>query len=421
VNFSKLIDRVRLLLTSPRTEWPVIAAEPATVSGLYTGYIMLLAAIPAVCTFIKFTLFGFDPLGLGAYRMGVGAGISNAVLGYVLSLVSVFVVALIIDALAPTFGAHKDRLQALKTSAYAYTAAWVAGIGLLVPWFSVLILIAGAVYSIYLLYLGLPHTMKVPAEKAAGYTAVTVVIAFVLNLIVGAVTASMSRSAMFAGGGMPGGSAIGTTDSGGFDKDSPMGKLEDWSKKMEAAGKQMEAAQKSGDSKAQSEAMGQMMGAVFGGAGSAEALAPDRLKAFVPDSLGGLPRTELAAERNGAMGIQVATANGRYSDGAGRNLRLEITDSGGAAGLMGLASWAMMEQERETDSGYERTRKENGRMVHEEWNRSSGSGEYGVVLGERFLVKVAGEAASVDDLKSALASVNLAGLEALENEGVKPN
>jgi hypothetical protein len=420
VNFSKLIDRVRLLLTSPRTEWPVIAAEPATVGGLYTGYVMILAAIPAICSFLKFTFVGFDPLGLGAYRTGVGAGISSAVLGYVLSLVSVFVVALIIDALAPTFGGQKDRTQALKTSAYAYTAAWVAGVGILVPWFSFLILIAGAIYSIYLLYLGLPHTMKAPADKAGGYTAVTVVIAFILNLIVGAITASMARSAMFAGGGVLGGSAI-EADAGGFEKDSPMGKLEDWSKKMEAAGKQMEEAQKSGNSKAQSEAMGQMMGAVFGGAGSAEALAPDRLKAFVPDSLGGLPRTELAAERNGAMGIQVATANGRYSDGAGRNLRLEITDSGGASGLMGLASWAMMEQERETDSGYERTRKENGRMVHEEWNRSSGSGEYGVVLGERFLVKVAGEAASVDDLKSALASVNLAGLEALKNEGVKPN
>jgi hypothetical protein len=164
-----------------------------------------------------------------------------------------------------------------------------------------------------------------------------------------------------------------------------------------------------------------MMGAVFGGSGAAEALAPDRLKAFVPQTLGGLPRTELSVERNGALGIQVATANGEFSDGSGRNLRLEITDSGGASGLMALAGWATLEQERETSSGYERTRKENGRMVHEEWNRDGGSGEYGVVLGERFLVKVAGNASSVDDLKSAVAGLDLAGLEALRNEGVKHN
>jgi hypothetical protein len=200
-----------------------------------------------------------------------------------------------------------------------------------------------------------------------------------------------------------------------------MGKLENWSKHMEEAGKKMEAAQKSGDSQQQGEAMSQMMGAVFGGAGAAEALAPDRLKGFVPDALGGMPRTEISAERNKAMGLQVSNAAGSYSDGSGHNLRLEITDSGGMSGLMGLASWASAEQERETSDGYEHTRKENGRIVHEEWNRSSNIGEYGVVLGDRFLVKVAGNAASVDDLRSAVAGLDLAGLEALRNEGVKQN
>ncbi len=419
MNFNKMIERVRLILTSPKTEWPVIAAEPATVGGLFTGYVLWLAAVPPLCNFLKVALIGYNPLGLGAYRVGISTGIGMALVGYVLALVSIYVVALIIDALAPTFGGQKDRIQALKTVTYAYTASWVAGIGMLLPWLGILIAIAGAVYSIYLLYLGLPHTMKSPPDKAAGYTAVTVVVAIVLSWIIGLVTAGIIGSAMWAGG-MPGASSS-SASSGSFDKNSSLGKLETWSKKMEAPSQKMEAAQKSGNSQQQGEAMSQMMGAVFGGAGAAEALAPDRLKGFVPDTLGGLPRTEVSAERNGAMGIQVATANGHYSDNSGRNLRLEITDSGGAAGLMALAGWATLEQERETSSGYERTRKEGGRMVHEEWNRSSNSGEYGVVLGERFLVKVAGDAASVDDLKSALSGLDLAGLEALKNEGVKPN
>ncbi len=419
MDFNKLIDRVRLLLTSPKTEWPVIAAEPATVGGLYTGYVMLLAAIPAICTFLKMSVIGTSFLGLGAYRAGMTAGVGMMVVSYVLSLVSVFVLALIIDALAPTFGGQKDRIQAMKTSAYAYTASWIAGVGTLVPWLGILIAIAGGLYSIYLLYLGLPHTMKSPPDKAAGYTAVTVVVAIVLSWVITMVSAGVMGSAVL--GGLSASSVVAPSASGSFDKDSTMGKLESWSKQMEEAGKKMESAQKSGDSKAQGDAVGQMMGAFLGGGTAAEALAPDRLKGFVPDTLGGLPRTSVAAERNAAMGIQIATANGDYSDGAGRNLRLEITDSGGASGLMGLAGWAMMEQERETGNSYERTRKENGRMVHEQWNSDSHSGEYGVVLGERFLVKVAGEAGSVDDLKAAVGSVNLAGLEALKNEGVKQN
>lgn len=420
MNFSKLIERVRLILTTPKTEWPVIAAEPATVGGLYTGYILLLSAITPLCTFLKTTLIGYNPLGLGAYHVGVTAGIGMALVQYVLSLVLVYVVALIIDALAPTFGGQKDRIQALKTAAYSYTAAWIAGFGMLLPWLGFVIGLVGAVYSIYLLYLGLPHTMKAPPDKAAGYTAVTIVVAIVLGWIVGLVSAGVMGTAMWSG--MHGSATPTSSSSGSFDKDSSLGKLEAWSKKMEAAGQKMEAAQKSGNSQAQGDAMSAMMGAVLGGAGgAAEALPPDRLKAFVPDTLGGLPRTEVSAERNGAMGIQVANATGQYSDGAGRTLRLEITDSGGASGLMGLASWATLEQDRETSSGYERTRKENGRMVHEEWNKDSGSGEYGVVLGERFMVKVAGSASSVDDLKSAVGGLNLAGLEALKNEGVKQN
>jgi hypothetical protein len=422
---NKLIERVRLILTTPKTEWPVIAAEPATTGGLYTGYIMILAAIPAICMFLKMAFIGTSVFGLGAYRVGMTAAVGSTVLSYALSLVGVYILALIIDALAPTFGGQKDRMQALKTAAYAYTAAWVAGVGALLPWLGWLIMIAGAVYSIYLLYLGLPHTMKGPPEKAAGYTAVTVIIGIVLSWIIGLVSAGVMGSAMWAGMAGAGSGISIPGASGGFDKGSPLGKLEAWSKKVESAGKQMEQAQKSGSAEDQGQAMNEMMGAVLGGAGgAAEALPPERLKAFVPGELNGLPRTEISASRNAAMGIQVANAHGNYSDNAGRNLRLEITDAGGARGFMALAGWANVESETENQNGYERTSKIDGRMVHEQWTRNSDGGGYGKfssTVADRFMVEVSGNAGSIDELKSALASVNLAGLEALKNEGVKAN
>ena len=74
--------------------------------------------------------------------------------------------ALIIDALAPTFGGTQDRVQALKTIAYCYTASWIAGIAVILPFIAVLIMLAAGIYGIYLLYLGLPHTMKCPQDKA---------------------------------------------------------------------------------------------------------------------------------------------------------------------------------------------------------------------------------------------------------------
>ena len=118
MDFNKLIARVKAILLTPKTEWPVIAGEPATVADLYKGYIIWLAAIPPVFTFLKMTLIGSTLPFAGTFRLGVGAGLSQLILSYALSLAMFFVVALIIDALAPNFGGTRDRVQALKTIAY---------------------------------------------------------------------------------------------------------------------------------------------------------------------------------------------------------------------------------------------------------------------------------------------------------------
>ena len=119
------------------------------------------------------------------------------------------------------------------------------------------------------------------------------------------------------------------------------------------------------------------------------------------------------------MGMQVAEARATYSDGANRSLHLEVTDMGSAKGLMSLAGWAAVQNDRETDHGYEKTYKQSGRLVHEQWDSQTKFGEYSIVLGDRFAVKVSGNADSIDQLKAAVATMNLAGLEALKSQGVK--
>jgi hypothetical protein len=417
VDINKLIARAKAILLTPKTEWPVIAAEPATVPDLYKNWIAILAAIPPIAGFIKGSLIGTSFLGV-TYRAGIGAGLTGAIVGYALALAMAYVVALIIDALAPNFGAQKNPVQALKTVAYAWTASWVAGIFQILPFLGVLVAIAGGIYSIYLLYLGLPHTMKAPPEKAAGYTAVSVIIAIVLGWICGLVVLGITGVGMMGAGG--GSLRIGSGDTAvTIDKDSALGQLDAWSKKVEAAGKQMEQAQKSGDADAQGKAMGAVLGAAMGGGDQVEALAPDMLKPFVPDTLAGLARTDFSAEKNGALGMQVSTANATYSDNAGRSLHLEVTDMGSAKGLMAMAGWAALQQERETSTGYEKTYKQDGRLVHEEWDRQDKHGEFSIVLGDRFTVKLSGNADSIDQLKGAVGSINLAGLEALKAQGVK--
>jgi hypothetical protein len=416
---NNLIARVKAILMTPKTEWPVIAAEPATVADLYKNYIVFLAAIPAIAGFIKGSLIGYGAFGLH-YRMPIATGITTMIVTYALGLAMTYVMALIVDALAPTFGGQKNQIQALKAVAYAYTASWVAGAFQIIPGIGWLVMLAGAIYSIYLLYLGLSPTMKSPSEKAGGYTAVSIIIAIVLSWIIMLIVASVVGTGAMMGGAFSG-AHLGDADTGAvtIDKDSSLSKLDVWSKKMEAAGKQMDAAQKSGDASAQGNALGAVMGAALGGGDQVQALGPDVLKPFVPDALAGLKRTEVSAERNGALGMQVSDARGAYSDGAGKNLDLEISDLGSAKGMLALAGWAGAESDKETDHGYDKTYKQDGRLVHEQWDSQSKRGEYSIVLGDRFTVKVSGSADSMDQLKAAVASLNLAGLEALKEQGVK--
>jgi Yip1 domain len=178
-----IVDRVKNILLKPKEEWPVIAGETSTVADLYTGYIIPLAAIPAVALFIGWSVIGLPFIG----RVGMVTGLTMMITQYVMALVGVFVLSLVIDALAPNFGGEKNQMQALKVAAYSMTAAWVAGIFQILPMIGFLGALLG-LYSLYLLFLGLPVLMKVPAEKAVAYTVVVIVAAIVIWVIVGAVS-----------------------------------------------------------------------------------------------------------------------------------------------------------------------------------------------------------------------------------------
>jgi hypothetical protein len=182
-NAMNLVDRVKRILLSPRTEWEVIDAEQTTPTALYTGYIAPLAAIGPIAQLIGYSVFGITVPFMGTYRVPFGSALTGAIISFVLTLAGTYILALIIDALAPTFNGQRNQIQALKVSAYSSTAAWMAGIFALIPGLRLLGILG--LYSLYLLYLGLPVLLKTPREKALPYTAVVILAAIVLFMIVG--------------------------------------------------------------------------------------------------------------------------------------------------------------------------------------------------------------------------------------------
>ena len=406
-----LIQRAKNICLTPTTEWPVIATEPATPGGLLGGYAAPLAAIGAIAGFIGGAIIGHTIPFLGHYRVPIVTALVGAIFTFGMALVGVFVLSLIIDALAPTFGGEKNSGQALKLAVYSYTPAWIAGVLQIVPVLGILGIFA-ALYGVYLLYLGLPHLMRSPQDKSIPYTVVVLLCAVVLSVVITAV------GAMVIGTGMAGRGSLARSNDVEFDKDSPMGKLEELGKKLEESNKKMEAAGKSGDPNAQAAAAIEGLGTLLGGGKRVDPVGIDQLKPLVPDTFGGLPKTASTAEKSGIAGLMVSKAEATYSDGAEKRVTLEISDTGGVSGIMALAGWAGVEGEREDDSGSERTHKENGRLTHEKTTKSGGINEFAVVIADRFVVSAKGRGVDLNALKAAVSGLDLAKLEGMKDVGL---
>jgi hypothetical protein len=194
-----IVFRVKDILLKPQETWLRIKDEPAEIKELFTSYAAVLAAIPAVGSFIGFSLVGMSLLGIH-YRMPFFSGIGHLLVSYVFSLVGLYVVGLIIDALAPQFGSRKNPLQAMKVAVYSWTPAWVAGFLLIIPALAPLSMLV-SLYSLYLFYLGLPILMETPSDKVIGYVIVTILVSIVVSVIIGSLSSALFG---FGPGGMMG-------------------------------------------------------------------------------------------------------------------------------------------------------------------------------------------------------------------------
>jgi hypothetical protein len=172
------------MLLNPRREWQKIKGEPLTVTGIFTGYAMVLAAIPALAGFIGYSLVGVSLPFFGTFRYPLVRGLAWAALTYVLSLAGALLLTLVVDKLAPAFGGRRDMPASAKTVVFAHTAAWVGGVFNALPALALLAVLAG-LYSLVLLWLGMRSLQRVPAGKTAGYFAVTLAVAVAVFLLAG--------------------------------------------------------------------------------------------------------------------------------------------------------------------------------------------------------------------------------------------
>lgn len=388
-----LLQRVLDILMRPRDTWLQIDAEDGNPARIYLGYLVFLAAIPAVAGFIGYSLIGVGAFGISV-RVPVVQGLVSMVVGYVLSLAMVYVLALIANMLAPRFQAQQDMGSAFKLVAYASTAGMLGGVFSILPSLAMLGLLA-ALYSVYLLYSGIPVLMKAPQEKAVGYTAALVVCGILAGIVVGLATSLVTPGARGLGAGM-----AGMGDTGSVALKVPGTDIKIDTGRLEEASRKMEEAQAKGDTQAAAKAATEMMGAALGGKGG-EPFAPKLLRDTLPERVGDLPRTAIEARSESAMGMQFTHVSAQYTH-EDKELEIQIQDLGAVPALrMAMAGWATTTAESENADEVERIYRQGDTTIKESYRKDGSSSDVALMLPNGVMVQAYGRL-PVEDLKRHL-------------------
>jgi len=188
-----LVERARNILFTPKTEWNTIAGESATVASLLTGYVVPLSLIPVLATIINGLLW--SSAGYAVMRFFIIAAIG----AFVKSILTYVITAYVVDLLAVNFKSEKDINRSAQLVAYASTGYWVSTILGVVPYLGWLGIIAGASYSVFLMYLGVGPLKKTPEDQRIVYVIITIVLMLVAMFVIEAI-----YNAMFFAGAIPG-------------------------------------------------------------------------------------------------------------------------------------------------------------------------------------------------------------------------
>ena len=182
-----LVERAKNIIISPKTEWEAVANEEPNIQQIITGYVIPLALVPTIAAIIGWGVIGL--YGFKSFNYGIAMGL----VALLNALISVFVAAFIVDALAPSFGSQKNLGRAVQLIAFSMTPAWIGGVLNIIPTLGWLGSLFG-LYGLYLLYLGITPTMKTPEEKKVGYMIVSIVVLILVYFIIAAILGAILLS-----------------------------------------------------------------------------------------------------------------------------------------------------------------------------------------------------------------------------------
>jgi hypothetical protein len=404
--------------------------------------------------FLRMSVLGISLPFAGTIRTPFVSGLVATLVGFAIGLLALYLFALLVNALAPTFGGQRDMRQAVKVAAYTMTPVWIGSVLGLLPLLASVLRLAAGIYAIYLLYLGLPILMRGPREKAVGYTISLIICGILVWVVLGLLGFA---SGAYGGFGRYGGfnlssmtqeqrqqqaaqtvanaigGALGSDDKSKEGLGAAINGFAEIGRKMEqqqAANANTNAAPGAGGGSADSGANAQAGAAAAANVLSAlgGAMAGNRkvdpvdfhaLKDLLPGSLPGMQRTNAEGSSQAALGMKSSEATATYQGDAGARAEIKIADVSAVAGLMDAAGGIAQSVTSESDTGFERNTTIGGQSAHEKYDNRSKHGDLTVIVAKRFVVDIAGDSVDMSALEQYAGAIDFSRLAAMKDVGLQ--
>ena len=377
-----LVARAKEMITNPASAWTRIDAENPPAATVATTWLLPFALLGALAAFLGFWWFGAGGFGVSIHY-GFFGSLKLAIMGLVAMLVTVTAVSALVSALAPRFGGQSSFDRAFALMSYGAAGALIGNLAAVVPLLSILALV-GALYSLYLIYKGLPVMMKSPPQRSALYLILIIIGAFLISLVFAWLSGGF-------GGSMGGGDAritIGT----------PMGEIRTSQSGIDEASRKIEAAARKLEDATRAPSISDRT-----------PIAAQTLKAWLPSRIAGLERKTFEVNDGNVAGLGGSTAKASYGEGA-RRIEIEVLDAGGAAGLLNAFA-GLHAGEKETESMIERSYQVDKRKVIEKRFKKQPRAELTTILANGVMVKAESRGIDFEALDAAVKALDLGKLE----------
>lgn len=178
-----ILDHMIGIFTHPDDEWKVIRGERRSQIEEFVTHVPFLAALPALAFYYGVTQVGWQIGDGDVTKLTSESALTLCLLSYGAALVGVWIFAEFINWLADTYSDKEiPKHHGMAMAVYVTAPVFLAGLAGAWPelWFNGAVMIAAAIYAVYLIYEGMPILMDIPKERAFMYSSSVVTIALVL-------------------------------------------------------------------------------------------------------------------------------------------------------------------------------------------------------------------------------------------------